>query len=99
MNFSLKTFQITFFSILFIISTNFVYAEEKKTEQAQTDLGLTLNEGNKWETDESFRKGMLEIHQLLEKSQKSSSNQKPTAKESETLASQINKELIDVVNN
>lgn len=88
-----------------------MHADEKKTTEQSTehshdqkhsehaDMGMVLNEGKKWETDAHLRKGMQSINDVVKKSEKAFEDKTLTQKEGETLASNINKELMYMVEN
>ena len=97
--------------ILSLFSVAAVYADEKKTVEQTTDhshdkehsehadMGMVLNEGEKWATDAPLRKGMQSIHDVVKKSEKAFEDKTLTQKEGEVLASHINSQLMYMVEN
>ncbi len=97
-------------SLLYVVCTCSVQAEGKKAEHSheeghshehdeQADMGMVLNEGKKWQTDDPLRKGMQSIHDAVAKSEKAFASKTLTPKEGEALASHINKQLMFMVEN
>ncbi|MEE9326140.1 MAG: hypothetical protein V3U71_02515 [Cocleimonas sp.] len=100
--------KILIISLLYVAGTSSVQAEEKKAEHShehehehseQTNMGMVLNEGKKWQTDDPLRKGMQSIHDAVENSEKAFASKTLTQKEGEVLASHINKQLMYMVEN
>jgi len=95
--------KIFIISLLYVVGAFSVQAEEKKAEHShehsEQDVGIQLNEGKKWKTDEPLRQGMDSIHQAVEKSEKAFASKTLTPKEGEALASHINKQLMFMVEN
>lgn len=104
-------FNILIISLFFLLTNACVMAEEKQAEHSHEHEheqnhehssgveGLTLNDGKKWKTDGPLRLGMQNIHKAVMNAEKSFSDKTLTQKDGEVLASQINKELIYLVNN
>ena len=103
-----KFIKVLFISFFFAVTA--VHAEEKAGEKAaehshdhehseHADMGMVLNDGKKWETDVPLRKGMQSISDAVKKSEKAFAGKILSQKEGETLASDINKQLMYMVNN
>ncbi len=89
---------------LFLIAIS-VNADDKKSNEhttahsASEDLGMVLNNGKKWETDAPLRKGMQTIRVAMKKAEESFQSKTMTPKEGKELGSQINKQLMYMVEN
>ncbi len=103
-----KFINVLIISFFFVAA---VHADEKKTSEQTTehshdqkhsehaDMGMVLNEGKKWETDTHLRKGMQSITDVVKKSEKTFDDKTLTQKEGEAIASNINKQLMYMVEN